>query len=419
MAASPLFLRRRGEQQVEPMRLAELIEEDVCLAALYLQFREKLFPEILKASKFDSRRQLDSAKYELANIYSRFYMCARNEEVPLVDVFEKMRTELLEKKFVVPDSILEVDVRKKFALTSEARSSLFDVYRQMQFEEQACSATWSYIRPDLVEHCAKLSITVSKEKLLSLKERCSRFLVQRKDVGTTSLVDAVTTDMLLAVTAFSYMVASGSLYWGFGPDAYNFVKDMLSGEIELYASPFNHTLEHFCSPFELDKVYGSLGSFYRVDWNAVFSQGRFAKIKNSEDRIAVIANPPYIESEIGLCFKNIESLLQDHAAKVSMVLSICPAWEGASGILGLQSSRFKVYEKRLLPCEHSYYNYQTFKWIAAQFPSLGFAFHADCQDETFIADRRAQAAASVEKVFAKLQEDSQGLQAAKRRKTKR
>merc|ERR1712039_492376 len=111
------------------------------------------------------------------------------------------------------------------------------------------------------------------------------------------------------------MVASGSLYWGFGPDAYNFVKENLGGMIELYASPFNHTLEHFCSPFELDKVYGSLGSFYKVNWKVTFSGNAFANIKTQDQRIVVIANPPYIESEIELCCKNVEKLLENHGDK--------------------------------------------------------------------------------------------------------
>lgn len=402
------------------MTLPDLLQEDVAFGALYLRFREVLFPAVLKASKFESRRKLDGAKYELANIFSRLYMCARNEEVPVVDVFQKMLSELEEKQFTVPEAIRNVSVAKNFSLDTGSDSSSWLVFRKMSFIEQDASATWSYCNPELVEHCSKLSITVSKAKLLSLRERCDHFLGQLRADGVATMVgqEEITTELVLRVTAFSYMVASGSLYWGFGPDAYNFVKDELGGVIELYASPFNHTLEHFCSPFELDKVYKSLGSFYKVDWSQVLSRDMFSGIKSDEDRIVVIANPPYIESEIELCCRSVESLMQNHGSKIKMVLSICPAWDGAKGIVSLQKSKFKVYERRLLPCEHSYYNYQTFKWVAATFPSLGFGFHADCQNALLAVDTlgRKQVASEIEKVFDKLKEDTIGLHAAKRRR---
>merc|ERR1712113_104366 len=230
--------------------------------------------------------------------------------------------------------------------------------------------------------------------------------------------EEISSELILKVTAFSYMVASGSLYWGFGPDAYNYVKEHLGGMIELYASPFNHTLEYFCSPFELDKVYGSLGSFYKVNWSATLSRGVFADIQSRDQRIVVIANPPYIESEIELCCKNVEYFLQHHGAKIKMVLSICPAWDGAKGIVSLQQCKFKVYERRLLPCEHGYYNYQTFKWVSATFPSLGFGFHAEGADALCVKDSagRCQVEADAENVFEKLKADKIGLEVAKRRK---
>merc|ERR1712232_335456 len=101
-------------------------------------------------------------------------------------------------------------------------------------------------------------------------------------------------------------------------------------------------------------------------------------VREPNSRIVVIANPPYIESEIELCCKHVEALLDNFGDKVKMVLSICPCWDGARGIVAMQESKFKIFEQRLSPCEHSYYNYQTFNWIAATFPSLGFGLHADC-----------------------------------------
>merc|ERR1711871_485188 len=144
----------------------------------------------------------------------------------------------------------------------------------------------------------------------------------------------------------------------------------LDAEIELYASPFNHSLAVFCSPFDLDRVYGSLGSVYKIDWARVFAE-RFGCKK-----LSVVANPPYIESEIESCAEAIHHLTHTEAYRdyLNCVVSVCPAWYGAKGIEKLQRMEFKVFEKELPARAHGYYNYQSLKWISASFSSIGFAF---------------------------------------------
>ena len=138
---------------------------------------------------------------------------------------------------------------------------------------------------------------------------------------------------LLRVTALSYLPASGSLYWGFGPGVYNFVRTELNGRLEAYASPFNQTMPLYCSPFWLDKVFFSCGSFYEFvgvgggwrllgSWDAEGLRGPEEKQggKNTDGGLTtVVANPPYIEADLELCAKTIAELLsafvQDNAEK--------------------------------------------------------------------------------------------------------
>ncbi|CAD7976205.1 unnamed protein product [Amoebophrya sp. A25] len=267
-----------------------------------------------------------------------------------------------------------------------------------------------------------MKLSVAEEQYKELVQRAHARLADVKmqsDAGSVAASDEpLSGEDLVLVTAFSYLVASGSLYWGFGPRVYEYVRDELSGAVEAYASPFNHTLPRFCSPFSLDRFFGSLGSFYDVDWQSVLPtlvqlEGGDVETKESakrrrledgsanevqeggrrasdhsqmENLVTIIANPPYIEAEIQFCadfvnkigsiFETLNNSTEEsrRPKKDLLILSICPDWRPAPCIVSLQEAASKVYERVLPPKQHGYYNYQSCEFVKATFPSLAFGF---------------------------------------------
>eukprot|EP00392_Amoebophrya_sp_AT5.2_P015251 g15450.t1 len=263
---------------------------------------------------------------------------------------------------------------------------------------------------------ANLKLSLSKEKYEALLQTCAQNIN-----GMIQAPLLVSADHFLLITAFAYLVASGSLYWGFGPAVYQYVRQNLNGQIEAYASPFNHTLRSYCSPFSLDRLFGSLGSLYDVDWASEIKRltGSAMKITEAAKKSAeadpeagcsspaakrlkpichqtessksaaeqggnrsfftVIANPPYIESEIQLCAETITKIFSAYEKlpktfETPLVLSINPDWRPAECLAKLSEIPQKTYERVLEAKEHGYYNYQTCEFVKAQFPSLAFAF---------------------------------------------
>lgn len=293
----------------------------------------------------------------------------------------------------------------------------------------------------------KMTLSVDEAKHDDLLRRSKEWLTTRAG-GADDRRGAgfLTSAFLVRVTAFSYLPASGFLYWGFGPDLYRYAEEALNAKFELYANPFNRTLEKFCSPFDLDEAFGSMGSLYGVDWTDVpellaergggdiasrraenndsssgerggsdcAASGGGAERQNGspssssspvdssraeDDFVTLIANPPYVETELELCARTIREVLQrgdGAAAKNVLVLSVGPAWYRSEGIRTMRSGIAtresenaavavdrrrrrrrrirKVLERELAPEEQRYYNYQTLESVPATHPGVAFAY---------------------------------------------
>lgn len=83
------------------LQITASAREDIILGAKYVLFRERLFSKVLtelkSAQKSLSRRDFENFRYELVNIFARFYMSVRNEDIPYIRSFRKMLAELVEK----------------------------------------------------------------------------------------------------------------------------------------------------------------------------------------------------------------------------------------------------------------------------------------------------------------------------------
>jgi hypothetical protein len=194
-------------------------------------------------------------------------------------------------------------------------------------------------------------------------------------------------------TVLNYLVASSTLYWGFGPEVYDVAREG-GAVLECYASPFNNSLPYFCSPCApLDMVYGSLGSFYsdRVDAVAAELFGSEG-VPPGRCPATFVANPPYVETELLACAERVRELVA--AARVAggrlRFVSIFPAWPGAAGLRSMRdlgsaaghqgATEGVVVEVELCRGAYFYYDYQQDSRVEARFRSVGFAVGYSTQD---------------------------------------
>lgn len=365
--------------KIDEAWLKKEVDRSIHNAVLWLLFHDYFFAAVLDANDVaqKSSRQREALKYELGNIFCRLYMSSQNygvKEFCLDTVWKKMLGELTEKKFpVLPEGWKEYThestdklfttlasdyVKKHFfefkagsAETSRNIRKVFD--EEVHFLEKESVCEFSFLSK--AKRGPKMSLGTGKEKYDSLMERAQQFVEKFDNV--------VTAFEVVKVAALNYMPASGSLYWGFGPKVYKEAQVQMEAKIEAYASPFNHSLNFFCSPFDIDVAFGSLGSFYKVDWQETLT-------KKQPNVKCIVANPPYIEKDLEMCCSTIGKILKVNPSIT--LLSICPDWTDAPGIKML--TNLSTYKKILGKDEHCYFNYQRLTWISAKFPSIAFGF---------------------------------------------
>ncbi len=138
--------------------------------------------------------------------------------------------------------------------------------------------------------------------------------------------------------------------------------------IELFGSPLNTHNDKYCSPFSIEKKFGSLGSF----WEYCFNQNGI-----------YLCNPPFDESIIHrMCVKLLEDL-KNTEYNVVVIITI-PVWDTASqSKLKIKNYglKFKGYEclvntsflrerDILDKNKYPYYNYYTDKLVPASYTHL-------------------------------------------------
>lgn len=89
------------------------------------------------------------------------------------------------------------------------------------------------------------------------------------------------------------------------------------GMVELFGSPLNTCCEKYCSPFDVDKRFGSLGSFFDYE----FCSGTY------------LANPPFIEDVMIEMSQRILWALRD-VENVTVYITI-PVWDEEAVVRGL------------------------------------------------------------------------------------
>jgi hypothetical protein len=127
--------------------------------------------------------------------------------------------------------------------------------------------------------------------------------------------------------------------------------------IELFGSPFNTQSMAYCSPFPIEKKFGSLGSFfdYTLEENKLY-----------------LANPPFVDVLINEMAQRICSQLDllHSQGKDTTVLIILPKWEehiligySDENINGLNLLLSYAHEHILINENHKFYNYSMGSYI--------------------------------------------------------
>ena len=125
------------------------------------------------------------------------------------------------------------------------------------------------------------------------------------------------------------------------------------GGIELFGSPLN-THNPFCSPFDLEKEFGSLGSFFDFD------------IANSDETFFT-ANPPFDEAIMEEMARYLDSQLAAANTSKTIVITI-PVWDSASqkalGVrdFGMDFKAFELLKKSKYMKEHEIFDRGTYPY---------------------------------------------------------
>lgn len=106
-------------------------------------------------------------------------------------------------------------------------------------------------------------------------ERAER--IQKKASGVEDIVGLV--------HRYSFACTAYQFFWSIPPSVYEAVNDDRLEVIEAFASPFNNNLDKYCSLYDEDRMFGSLGNFFDVICSP-----------RGEKRRRWIINPPFTNS---------------------------------------------------------------------------------------------------------------------------
>lgn len=163
------------------------------------------------------------------------------------------------------------------------------------------------------------------------------------------------TDIASAVLRYKALIMEGQ-QWSVPQSTYSHFINKFRIDLEGFASPFNTQIGkkgHFCSMFEEDRVFGSIGNFFDVDLTLYRS----------------IINPPFIESLIEKVVEKIRTSLN-----APLMCVVVPSWLDAKFYIDLtdlaNKNNGKIFVLRAGKHHYEHGN----KRITAKFSSTWFCF---------------------------------------------
>lgn len=151
-----------------------------------------------------------------------------------------------------------------------------------------------------------------------------------------------------------------SFQWAIPKTVHNILAKYLPLRGELFASPLNCLSDNYWSLFDIDRLFGSNGNFFKA---------RYESLVSDVEPAAYQINPPFIES---LFIKSSEQILAflDRAAqehRLLMFIYFMPNWLDSVGYLNLRRSKYLVEENVFTRGKHGYYESNSSRYIRVHF----------------------------------------------------
>ena len=230
---------------------------------------------------------------------------------------------------------------------------------------------------DMVDKFLQTTITVTSENIICndvLQYTCGlsqanaqapRFekfqFTHQVDLATARLLQiGGCTATVAAALRYAALMPAGQ-QWGIPQAHIDFLYNEWSVRNEAFASPFNSRLvgkpgASFCSIFEEDKVFGSIGDF-------------FAQTTLSGNWVV---NPPFVDELLVRAVQKCLKALEHNADRVQTIFFIMPAWQDSQAYELLHKSQYTAAELFLKPGTY-YYESPNGKRINTRAGSIYFA----------------------------------------------
>jgi hypothetical protein len=183
--------------------------------------------------------------------------------------------------------------------------------------------------------------------------------------------------MMIMVIRYSTIIIK-SQQWSAPSTLFKVLYDNYNVRFEGYASPLNNGIGDFknaeyCSLFDIDKQFGSIGNIYNVDMASPFDDIKL-------DSVGWIVHPPYVLQTMLDAFKKICQGLENAKLKgINLfVIFIIPYWSDSEIYRQIKRTHFKYTEIIMTRHTHFYENHGRF--INSSSDTSVFIFDGDCCD---------------------------------------
>lgn len=131
-------------------------------------------------------------------------------------------------------------------------------------------------------------------------------------------------DLIQLLLRYDNIRPDSGLFWSIPPNVYKYLNDVVKVDYEAFANPIYHNLENYFSPFnDIDKKYGSLGSFYDNE----LLEGKY------------VVNPPYSENLLILTTNKILNTLANGKGNYDFFVYY-PNWYDSIALINLLKSSY-------------------------------------------------------------------------------
>lgn len=307
-------------------------------------------------------------KYEIYKIWAQWLirnLCKNKNNYHLIPLPEHIINDQDVLTHMKEKNISEQKIKVFYANLQNYNTYLYNKYNQSKSNQlnnrEQISSLCQHISHNIIQnknqifHVFKLNNNIYAKYTKQIYEN----LVSRY-IGPKELIN-----FYLFELGFNYYILEGhSFQWCVPSNVFTVLKNKLSIDTEMFASPINVTLPHYYSLFAIDKLFGATDNFFSIDPSKIV-EGTYE------------VNPPFIDYVFIESVKIIDKCLQlAHSnSKNLMFIYIMPNWTDSSAFQLLHNSPFLKDELILEEKHHIYHqsskdsnivsNFQTHVFVIA------------------------------------------------------